>query len=120
MPHCDSVLRVSIWAAASLLKVQAGYASGVSGHLYRFSRSRRVLLYKLIGGNDRRLSHFSHASLADWIPARSITWVRDETAETRSKSRGEPARVQVRHHRACEIERSLYDPGAKKEYRNEF
>ena len=33
---------------------------------------------------------------------------------------GEPARRQVRRHRACEVERSLYDPGAKKEYRNEF
>jgi hypothetical protein len=33
---------------------------------------------------------------------------------------GEPARVQVRRHRACEVERPLYDPGAKKEYRNKF
>jgi hypothetical protein len=33
---------------------------------------------------------------------------------------GEPARFQVRRHRACEVERPLYDPGAKKEYRNEF
>ena len=33
---------------------------------------------------------------------------------------GEPARRQVRRHRACEVERPLYDPGAKKEYRNEF
>jgi hypothetical protein len=30
---------------------------------------------------------------------------------------GEPARRQVRCHRACEVERPLYDPGAKKEYR---
>ena len=72
MPRCDCVLRVSILAVASLLEVQAWYASGVSGHPYRFSRSRRVLLYKLIGGNDRRLSHFSQASFADWIPASSI------------------------------------------------
>jgi hypothetical protein len=69
MPRCDCVLRVSILAVASLLEVRAWYASGVSGHLYRFSRSRRVLLYKLIGGNDRRLSH---VSLADWIPTSSI------------------------------------------------
>ena len=34
--------------------------------------------------------------------------------------RGEPAARQVRRHRACEVERPLYDPGAKKEYRNEF
>ena len=33
---------------------------------------------------------------------------------------GEPARLQVRCYRACEVERPLYDPGAKKEYRNEF
>ena len=33
---------------------------------------------------------------------------------------GEPARRQMRRHRACEVERPLYDPGAKKEYRNEF
>jgi len=44
------------------------------------------------------------------------TRVRDETAETP----GEPARRQVRRHRACEVERPLYDPGAKKEYRNKF
>jgi hypothetical protein len=31
---------------------------------------------------------------------------------------GEPARHQVRRHRACEVERPLYDPGAKKEYRS--
>jgi hypothetical protein len=34
--------------------------------------------------------------------------------------RGEPVGRQVRRHRACEVERPLYDPGAKKEYRNEF
>ena len=34
--------------------------------------------------------------------------------------RGEPTGRQVRRHRACEVERFLYDPGAKKEYRNEF
>jgi len=72
MPCCDCVLRVSLLAVASSLEVQARHASGVSGHLYRFSRSRRVLLYKLIGGNDRWRAHVSHASLADWIPARSI------------------------------------------------
>jgi hypothetical protein len=33
---------------------------------------------------------------------------------------GELARRQVRRHRACEIERPLYDPGAMKEYRNKF
>ncbi|HEX7093244.1 MAG TPA: hypothetical protein VF205_06180 [Nitrospiraceae bacterium] len=33
---------------------------------------------------------------------------------------GERARVQVRRHRACEVERPLYDLGAKKKYRNEF
>ena len=33
---------------------------------------------------------------------------------------GEPAGRQVRRHRACEVERPLYDPGAKKEDRNEF
>jgi len=33
---------------------------------------------------------------------------------------GEPARRQVRRHCACEVERPSYDPGAKKEYRNEF
>jgi hypothetical protein len=32
----------------------------------------------------------------------------------------EPARVQERRHLACEVERPLYYPGAKKEYRNEF
>ena len=34
--------------------------------------------------------------------------------------RGEPVGRQVRRHRACEVERPLYDPGAKKEDRNEF
>jgi hypothetical protein len=34
--------------------------------------------------------------------------------------RGEPADRQVRRHLACEVERPLYDPGAKKENRNEF
>ena len=33
---------------------------------------------------------------------------------------GEPARVQVRRPRACEVERPLYDPGAKKKYRSKF
>ena len=33
---------------------------------------------------------------------------------------GAPVCRQVRRHRACEVERPLYDPGAKKEYRNEF
>jgi hypothetical protein len=33
---------------------------------------------------------------------------------------GEPACRQVRRLRACEVERPLYDPGAKKEYRNKF
>ena len=55
---------------------------------------------------------------------------RDERAEPRGRDAhlkryvdrpsGEPARRQVRRHRACEVERPLYDPGAKKEYRNEF
>jgi hypothetical protein len=29
-------------------------------------------------------------------------------------------RVQVRHHRACEVERPLHDRGAKREYRIGF
>jgi len=33
---------------------------------------------------------------------------------------GEPARRQVRRHRACEVERPVYDLGAKKEYRKKF
>lgn len=33
---------------------------------------------------------------------------------------GKPCRRQARRHRACEVERPLYDPGAKKKYRNEF
>jgi hypothetical protein len=33
---------------------------------------------------------------------------------------GKPAGRQVRRHRACEVECPLDDPGAKKEYRNEF
>jgi hypothetical protein len=33
---------------------------------------------------------------------------------------GEPARRQVRRHRACEVERPLYSPGAKNEYRYKF
>jgi len=33
---------------------------------------------------------------------------------------GEPARRQVRRHRACEVERPLYDPGAKKEHLKKF
>ncbi len=32
---------------------------------------------------------------------------------------GEPARRQVRRHRACEVKRPLYVPGAKKKNRNE-
>ena len=42
--------------------------------------------------------------------------IRREIAEPRC----EPAGRQVRRHRACEVERPLHDPGAKKEYRNEF
>ena len=34
--------------------------------------------------------------------------------------RGEPVGRQVRRHRACEVERPLNAPGAKKKYRNEF
>jgi hypothetical protein len=33
---------------------------------------------------------------------------------------GEPTGRQVRRHRACEVERPLNAPGAKKKYRNEF
>jgi hypothetical protein len=72
MPRCDCALRVSILARASLFEVQAWYVSGVSGHLYRFSRSRCVVLYKLTGGNARWRAHVSQVSLADRIPARSI------------------------------------------------
>ncbi|HSL03350.1 MAG TPA: hypothetical protein VK901_07415 [Nitrospiraceae bacterium] len=55
---------------------------------------------------------------------------RDGRAEPRGKDvylkqyvdrlSGEPARRQVRRHRACEVKRPLYDPGAKKDYLNEF
>jgi hypothetical protein len=34
--------------------------------------------------------------------------------------RGKSADRQVRRHRACEVERPLDGPGAKKEYHNEF
>jgi hypothetical protein len=37
---------------ARLSKIEAGDASEVWAHLYRFSRSRCVLLYKSIGSND--------------------------------------------------------------------
>jgi hypothetical protein len=53
-------------AVASWLEVQVGHAFGVSTHLYRFSRSRRVLLYKSIGRNDRKYALSLLAPLADW------------------------------------------------------
>jgi hypothetical protein len=59
MPRYDSIF---MGAVASLLEVQVGHAFGVSTHLYRFSRSRRVLLYILIGGKERRRAPFSAAS----------------------------------------------------------
>jgi len=65
MPCCDCVFRISIRAVASVLDVQAGYGAGVSAHLYRFRRSRRVLLYKLIGSNDRMHAYFSQDARAD-------------------------------------------------------
>ena len=56
--------------------------------------------------------------------------MRDGRAEARRKEAylkqygdwlsDEPARRQVRRHRAYEVERPLYDLGAKKDYRNEF
>jgi hypothetical protein len=40
-----------------------------------------------------------------------------ETGERRARLPGRRiARVQVRRHRACEVERPFYDRGAKKEY----
>jgi len=33
---------------------------------------------------------------------------------------GKAARRQAHRHRACEVERPLYDPGTKKKYRNAF
>ena len=52
---------------------------------------------------------------------REIAQSSGETGERRARLPGRRAdRVQVRRHRACEVERPLYDPGAKKEYRNEF
>ncbi len=84
MPCCDCVFRISIRAVASVLDVQAGYGAGVSAHLYRFSRSRRVLLYKLIGGNDRMRAYFfkMHALILDIRPVslrfhRAFTIMRD-------------------------------------------
>lgn len=50
----------------------------------------------------------------------SFTRVRDEPAEVPSETSGGPASPQVRRHRACQVERPLYDPGAKIEYRSEF
>jgi hypothetical protein len=51
----------------------------VSGHLYRFSCSRRVLLYKLIGGSDRGRRIFPRKlhSLLGYQPA-VFTLVHDE------------------------------------------
>lgn len=70
MPRCDCVFRISIWAVASVLDIQVGVGAGVSAHLYRFSRSRRVLLYKLIGVNDRMRAYFPklHALIWDTTP----------------------------------------------------
>ena len=65
MPHCDCVFRISIWAVASVLDIQVGVGAGVSEHLYRFSRSRRVLLYKLIGRDDRMRAYFPQDAHAD-------------------------------------------------------
>jgi hypothetical protein len=59
MPRYDSIFT---GAVASLLEVQVGHAFGVSTYLYRFSRSHRVLLYKLIVVKDRRRALFSVAS----------------------------------------------------------
>jgi hypothetical protein len=56
MLRCHSILRLAV---ALLFKVHVGDVSGVRARLYRFSRSRRVFLYKLIGGNDRRYVPFS-------------------------------------------------------------
>jgi hypothetical protein len=70
MPPCDCVFRISIWAVASVLDIQVRVGAGVNAHLYRFSRSYRVLLYKLIGGNDRMLANFPkmHALIWDTRP----------------------------------------------------
>ena len=59
MTRCDSTF---MGAVASLREVHVDHAFGVSTHLYRFSRSRRVLLYILIGGNNPRHALFSAAS----------------------------------------------------------
>ena len=56
MLRCHSILMGTV---ASLIKVHGSRASGVRARLYRFSRSRRVFLYKLIGGNDRKHEPFS-------------------------------------------------------------
>jgi hypothetical protein len=53
-------------------------------------------------------------------PARGALKTRCVLVQYVEGLRGEPAGRQVRRHRACEVERPLDDPGAKKEYRNEF
>ena len=45
---------------------------------------------------------------------------RDVLVQYVEGANGEPARRQVRRPRACGVERPLYDPGTKKEYRDEF
>ena len=84
MPHCDCVFHISILTAASVLDIQVGVGAGVSKHLYRFSRSRRVLLYKLIGRNDRMRAYSPkmHALIWDIRPVslrfdRAFTIMRD-------------------------------------------
>jgi hypothetical protein len=63
MPRCDSIFMRD---SRIITQGPGGPCAGVSTDLYRFSRSRRVLLYKSIGRNDRRHMPFPLVSLADW------------------------------------------------------
>ena len=49
--RCGNIL---LRAVAASFKARVGHSSGVSTKLYRFSRSRRVLLYESIGRKDQR------------------------------------------------------------------
>jgi len=63
-----------------------------------------------------------HTAMLSFITHYSREFVTKPPRRQAKRTHGaaSPPAVQVRRHRACEVERLLYDPGAKKEYRNEF
>ena len=102
-----------------------GQASGVSTHPYRFSRSRRVLLNKSIGKNDRRHALFlklyevllkilSKKSGKEWQPVAKRrgkpSWFINALARKDEGFRladGDTRPISLRFHRAFTIMRGI-------------